>query len=161
MTQEELIKILDKNSIEQKKISRSILAVGITAVVLSVYFFAGRQVFSSLTLFAGGLICIAWWIVLKLNSGKFKKLTEYARMILIQHPEELVWTYIKEWNGSKGEVYNHVILNFRNGASLKILGDVLPQANAIAFVAALKILNPAMYTDYSSDLKKAFKQKAL
>ncbi|HET6991736.1 MAG TPA: hypothetical protein VFJ43_10450 [Bacteroidia bacterium] len=163
MNKQEVFNVLDKNVKSYNKATLFALIFGLAALAGgTAMFFAGSG--DAKTWGAGlvgglgaGLVIL---YVVRTISKTIEKKTEHAKSLLNSDPGQLVWSYVFQQT-SKGATTITVIMNFRDGSSLVVGDESIPNKSTTKFLNALKEINPAMHMGYSEEIEKAYKKKSL
>lgn len=165
MTKEQIFAILDSNATSNKKALKGMIWVGVAFMLggLALYLCMDsdndRNIIGGAALGGLGLLMVVGCL-LALTSKGLEKLTEEAKGILNNDPQQLVWCYVYKQN-NKGAVSINVLMNFRNGKTLSVDHNAIPNQDTAGFMYALADINPEVNIGYSEELEYKFKRKTL
>lgn len=165
MTKEKIFEVLDANIAKNKTALKIMIWIGGIFMLggLALYLFLTEENDNNLIGGAalGGLgLLMVVGCVIALTSKSLENLTEEAKKILSNDPQQLVWSYVFKQN-NRGAISISVMMNFRNGKTLSVDQNAIPNQNTTGFMHALAEINPNMHMGYSEELEYKFKKKTL
>ena len=165
MNKQQLYQILDFNCAKNKGALKAMIYVGAAFILggLALYMFMStdnnNNIIGGATLGGLGLLMVVACVI-ALTSKGLENLTQEVKQILDTDPKQLVWSYVYKQN-NRGAISINVLMNFRNGKTLSVDHNSIPDQDTTAFMYALANINPAMHIGYSEELEYKFKKKTL
>lgn len=165
MTKDNIFEILDSNCYKNRSALKGMIWVGAAFILggLALYLFMSEDNNSNIIGGAalGGLgVLMVLGCVLALTSKGLEKRTQEVKEILNTNPQQMVWSYVFKQN-NKGAISINVVMNFRDGKTLSVDHNAIPNQDTTGFMNALAGINPDMHIGYSEELEYKFKKRTL